>query len=99
MRYFLQGWFQHVRIGTSMTILMYVLPPVLRQLRLDRPNLEITLKTGLTSSTLRLLSENELDLGLCALPVEDPAFDTISLLDDDLVAILPGVLPHAPETV
>jgi DNA-binding transcriptional LysR family regulator len=69
MREFLEGWFEHVRIGTSMTLLINVLPPVLRQLKLDRPNLEITLKTGLTSSTLRLLSENELDLGLCALPV------------------------------
>jgi len=99
MREFLQGWFQHVRIGTSMTLLINVLPAVLRQLKLDRPNLEITLKTGLTSSTLRLLSENQLDLGLCALPLEDSAFDTFPLLDDDLVAILPGVLPHVPETV
>jgi DNA-binding transcriptional LysR family regulator len=99
MREFLEDWFKHVRIGTSMTLLIHVLPPVLRQLKLDRPNLEITLKTGLTSSTLRLLSENELDLGLCALPVDNPAFDTIPLLRDDLVAILPGVLPHAPETV
>src|SRR6185436_8830072 len=51
------------------------------------------------SSTLRLLGENQLDLGLCALPLEDSAFDTFPLLDDDLVAILPGVLPHVPETV
>ena len=99
MREFLQGWFQHVRIGTSMTLLINVLPAVLRQLKLDHPNLEITLKTGLTSGTLRLLSENQLDLGLCALPLEDSAFDTFPLLDDDLVAIVPGMLPHVPETV
>jgi DNA-binding transcriptional LysR family regulator len=99
MRGFVHGWVQQVRIGSSMTMLMYLLPPVLRQLKTDHPNLEINFKTGLTSSTLRLLKENELDLGLCALPVEDPAFDIVSLLSDDLMAILPATLPHAPETV
>jgi DNA-binding transcriptional LysR family regulator len=99
MRGFVHGWVQHVRIGSSMTLLMYLLPPVLRQLKADHPNLEINLKTGLTSGTLRMLKENELDLGLCALPVEDGAFDVVPLLSDAFVAILPATLPHTPETV
>jgi DNA-binding transcriptional LysR family regulator len=99
MHGFVEGVLKHVRIGSSMTTLMYLLPPVLRQLKADQPTLEINLKTGLTSSTLRLLTENELDLGLCALPVQDPAFDVVPLLSDDLLAILPAMLAHIPETV
>ncbi len=33
MRRFTDGWLGRVRIGTSMTVLMYVLPPLLRQLK------------------------------------------------------------------
>src|SRR5215813_95946 len=49
MRQFSDGWLGRVRIGTSMTVLMYLLPPVLRQLKTSYPQLEINLKGGLTS--------------------------------------------------
>ena len=76
MRRFGDGWLERVRIGTSMTVLMYALPPILRQLKTDHPQLEINLKAGLTATTLQMLKANALDLGLCALPVDDPAFET-----------------------
>jgi DNA-binding transcriptional LysR family regulator len=82
-----------------MTMLMYALPPLLRQLKADHPHLDIRLKTGLTTNTLQLLNQKELELGICALPVEDPALDTQPLLDDDLVAILPANAGHIPETI
>jgi DNA-binding transcriptional LysR family regulator len=44
MRRFSDGWLGRVRVGTSMTILMYLLPPILRQLKTDHPQLEISLK-------------------------------------------------------
>ena len=99
MRDFIHGNLQRVRIGTSMTMLMYALPPVLQQLKTHHPHLEIRIKTGLTADTLRLLNEKELDLGLCALPVEESAFHADAVLDDDLVAILPANAGHIPETV
>ena len=99
MRAFSDGFHQRVRIGTSMTVLMYLLPPLLRQLKTDHPHLAIRLKTGLTGDTLRLLKEKELDLGLCALPVKDTEFDTRPILDDDLSAILPSSIGDIPETV
>src|SRR5207244_1100721 len=68
MRKFDDGWLGRVRIGTSMTVLMYVLPPILRRLKTDHPQLEINLKAGLTATTVQMLKENALDLGLCALP-------------------------------
>jgi DNA-binding transcriptional LysR family regulator len=88
-----------VRIGTSMTVLMYLLPPLLRQLKTEHPQLEINLKAGLTATTLDMLRSNALDLGLCALPVEDPAFEVTPLFTDDLVAILPVGTQQVPKKV
>jgi DNA-binding transcriptional LysR family regulator len=76
-----------------------LLPPVLRQLKTDHPQLEINLKAGFTTTTLQMLKTNALDLGLCALPIEDPAFETVPLFKDELVAILPAALEHVPKTV
>src|SRR5499433_3223945 len=99
MRRFSDGWLGRVRVGTSMTVLMYLLPPILRQLKTDHPQLEINLKAGLTTTTLEMLKTNALDLGLCALPIEDPAFETVPLCKDELVAIVPAALGHVPKTV
>jgi DNA-binding transcriptional LysR family regulator len=46
-----------------------------------------------------MLKTNALDLGLCALPVDDPAFETIPLFEDPLVAILPAKMPKVPKRV
>ena len=99
MRRFGDGWLGRVRVGTSMTVLMYVLPPILQQLKTEHPQLEITLKAGLTTTTLQMLKTNALDLGLCALPIEDPAFETVPLFNDELVAILPAALGQVPKKV
>jgi DNA-binding transcriptional LysR family regulator len=99
MRRFDDGWLGRVRIGTSMTVLMYLLPPLLRQLKTDHPQLEINLKAGLTTATLEGLRTNALDLGLCALPVEDPAFEVTPLFKDELVAILPSGMKRIPNKV
>src|SRR5262245_53346961 len=99
MRRFSDGWLGRVRVGTSMTVIMYLLPPILRQLKTDYPQLEINLKAGLTTTTLQMLKTNALDLGLCALPIEDPAFETVPLLKDELVAILPAALGQVPKKV
>jgi DNA-binding transcriptional LysR family regulator len=88
-----------VRIGTSMTVLMYVLPPILRKLKTKYPQLEINLKANLTSTTLQLLKSNLLDLGLSALPIEEEGFDIVPLFENELVAILPAALGPAPKKV
>jgi DNA-binding transcriptional LysR family regulator len=99
MRRFVDGSLGRVRIGTSMTVLIYLLPPILRRLKADHPQLEINLKGGLTSTTLSMLRTNTLDLGLCALPIDDPAFEVVPLFNDELVAILPATLPNVPKRV
>ncbi len=99
MRRYANGWLGRVRIGTSMTVLVYLLPPILRRLKTAYPQLEISLKAGLTTATLQMLKSNELDIGLCAMPIEDPAFETVPLLKDELVAILPATREDVPKKV
>ena len=99
MRRFADGSLGRVRIGTSMTVLIYLLPSILSRLKADHPQLEMNLKAGLTSTTLSMLRTNALDLGLCALPVDDPAFEVVPLFDDELVAILPATLTDVPKRV
>src|SRR4029450_4630361 len=77
MRRFGDGWLGRVRVGTSMTVLMYLLPPILRQLKTDHPQLEIKLKACRPSTTRQILKTNALDFGLCAMPIPDPAFETV----------------------
>jgi len=97
MRRFGDGSLGRVRVGTSMTVLMYVLPPILRQLKTDHPQLEISLKAGLTATTLQMLKTNTLDLGICAFPVDHQRYQAIPLFDDELVAILPAALGKVPK--
>jgi len=37
-----------------------------------------------------MLKTNNLDIGLCALPIEDPAVQTVPLFEDELYAIFPA---------
>jgi DNA-binding transcriptional LysR family regulator/DNA-binding winged helix-turn-helix (wHTH) protein len=97
MQRFVDGWLGPVRIGTSMTILMYHLPPLLRQLKTDYPQLQIEITTGLTPTTLQMLKSNTLDLGLCSMPIADPAFQVTPLFEDELVAILPSNIGRVPK--
>src|SRR5262249_18870601 len=83
LRRFGDGSLGRVRVGTSMTVLMYLLPPILRQLKTDHPQLEISLKAGLTATTLQMLKTNALDLGLCAFPIHQPCYQSIPLFDDE----------------
>lgn len=99
MRRFDEGWGGRIRIGTSATVLMYALPPILRKIKADHPQMEILLKSGLTAATIKALKNNLLDLGLCALPVDDNSVETVHLFDDDLVAILPKGPHQAPKKV
>src|SRR5262249_61900717 len=99
MRKLDDGWLGRVRVGTPATVPMYALPPILRRLKTAHPQLEITLKTLLTATTKEMLKTNALDLGGCALPVEDLAFEVTSLFEDELVAILPAKMTKVPKKV
>ncbi|MBP7062897.1 LysR family transcriptional regulator [Ferrovibrio sp.] len=87
-----------VRIGSGATACIYLLPPLLRELRQRFPGLELTVNTGNTDDMLRAVAENRLDLALVTLPPGRAgvtklgrAFVVEPLLSDEFVAVGPFV--------
>jgi len=78
-----------VTIGTGATACIYLLPPILRELKRRCPGLEIIVRTGNTPDILHLLEENALDVAIVTLPASGRAFEVTPLLEDEQVAIYP----------
>jgi DNA-binding transcriptional LysR family regulator len=85
-----------VRLGTGATACIYLLPPLLRDLRRRFPDLEISVSTGNTPDMLRVIEENRIDVGLVTLPAAGRALDIRPLIDDEFVLVAPrgSVLPR-----
>lgn len=93
------GALGRVRIGTGATACIYLLPPILRDLRQRFPTLEITVRTGNTADMLKALEENRLDLGLVTLPAPGRMFAVTPLLEDAFVAVAAADGEPLPRTV
>lgn len=76
-----------VRLGASVTTCLYLLPPVLRQLRERFPALSIAVSTGNTEDFVRRIEGNTLDLALVTLPVSSRGLSATPILKDEFVAI------------
>lgn len=83
-----------VRFGSGATACIHLLPAVLAQARRAMPGLDLVVATGNTSEIVRRIATGALDVGLVTLPLPpDRALSVEPLLEDELVALLPG---HAP---
>ncbi len=89
MRRHREGWLGRVRVGTSFVILNYLLPPILKRLRREHPDLEIGISLGSSAQKMEQLLRNEIDLGVVALPVTDPHLAVTVLRHDNMMAVLP----------
>ena len=78
-----------VRIGTSASISIYLLPPVLRRVRARHPEIELVVVTGNAPEIARAVTANTLDVGLVSLPVRDRELTVLPFYRDELVAIAP----------
>lgn len=76
-----------VRIGTGATASIYLLPPLLGDLKRRFPSIEITVRTGDTADVLKDLEENALDLGFVTLPATGRMFLITPVMEDPFVAI------------
>lgn len=84
-----------VRLGIGATACIYLLPGVLRDLRLRFPALEIAVSTANTGEVLKAVEDNTLDLGFVTLPASGRAFQIEPVLRDTFVAIGPAVGQNA----
>ena len=78
-----------VRLGTGATACIYLLPPLLRDLRRRFPALEIVVSTGNTPDMLRAIDENRIDVALVTLPAAGRMLDVRPVLDDEFVVVAP----------
>ena len=76
-----------VRLGTSASISIYLLPPALRRFRARYPETEVVIVTGNAAEITRAIVANELDVGIVSLPVRDRELAVSPFFRDELVAI------------
>lgn len=88
-----------VRLGTSASISIYLLPPALRRFRARYPETEVVVVTGNAAEITRAIVANTLDVGIVSLPVRDRELTVTPFFRDELVAIAAsewGLPPEAP---
>jgi DNA-binding transcriptional LysR family regulator len=76
-----------VTLGTGATACLYLLPHILRSLRVRFPNLSVVVSTGNTADFVKAVEGNSMDMALVTLPVKRRALVTTPLLNDEFVAI------------
>jgi DNA-binding transcriptional LysR family regulator len=79
-----------VRIGTSNSISVYLLPLALRRFRARFPEVELAVVTGVASDVTRAILANDLDVGLVSLPVRERQLAVTPFFRDEMVAIAPA---------
>lgn len=99
MRRHRDGWLGQVRIGSSTSALIYLLPPVLARLRRQHPNIELVVTTGTTNGVVERLLRNEVDLGIVSLPIHERLIDLVPLKQEEMVAIFSEHTQNLPDKV
>src|SRR5947207_2931651 len=99
MRHFRDGWLGRVHIGTTLTALMYELPPVLRELRASHPRIDLIVTNMATRDAVERVLGNTVDLALVTLPVKPAQLKITPLRLQKLVAIIPAATMNLPEVV
>lgn len=83
------GTMGRVRLGTGATACIFLLPPLLRELRGRFPDLEITVATGNTPEIVKAVEENALDIALVTMPVSGRMLAVEAVLEDEFVLVAP----------
>jgi DNA-binding transcriptional LysR family regulator len=99
MRRFEGGRLGRVRLGTATTLVTYMLPPILRDLRAAHPDLELVIYTGTASGMVDRLLANEIDVGLVTLPVDEARLQVWPLREDPMLAVFPASVSDVPARV
>ncbi|POF43572.1 LysR family transcriptional regulator [Pseudomonas laurylsulfativorans] len=83
-----------LRIGSfGPTSSIKLLPLILQQYRATHPGIEVHIDEGPDRQVLQWLEERRIDIGFVVLPEE--RFDTVALIEDQMVALLPAGHPLA----
>jgi len=99
MRRFRDGWIGRVHVGTTLTAMIYLLPPILRRVRLDHPGIDLVVTNMPTPDSVENIMQNKLDLALVTLPVAKKQLLITPLCPQQLVAIFPADTPNVPREI
>jgi DNA-binding transcriptional LysR family regulator len=99
MRRFREGWVGRVHVGTTLTAMIYRLPPILRKVRLDNPGIDLVVTNTPTKYTVDNIIRNRIDLGLINLPIENKQVKVTPLSTESLVAIFAAGTPGIPHEI
>jgi DNA-binding transcriptional LysR family regulator len=99
MRGLRDGWLGRVRIGATLTALIYDLPPVMRRLRNEHPKIELAITNLSTPDSVESMIQNTLDLALVTLPVKSALLKVTPLRPQVCVAILLAAMRDIPDHV
>jgi DNA-binding transcriptional LysR family regulator len=83
-----------LRVGSFLSASNHLMPGILARFKHQYPEIMITMLEGTDAEILEWLEGRAIDVGFAALPA--PAqFETVPLIQDDLVAVLPDQHPKA----
>jgi len=99
MRRYRDGWIGRVRISTTITAQMYVLPPILRRLSEEHPGVELHVRNLPTRESVAAILQNEIDLAIVTMPVDERQLKVSQLWTEPLVAIYPSGTRGLPDKV
>jgi LysR family transcriptional regulator, hydrogen peroxide-inducible genes activator len=77
-----------LRVAAIPTVAPYLLPRFIPLLRGRHPDIEVHLREMQTPALVPALVRGDIDVGLMALPVDDPELDHLTLLDDPFLVAL-----------
>jgi DNA-binding transcriptional LysR family regulator len=99
MRRFCEGWIGRVHVGTTLSAMIYRLPPILSSVRLDHPGIDLAVTNTPTANSIENIIQNRIDLALVNLPVEDKRLKITPLCSEQLVAIFPAGTRDVPDEI
>ncbi len=86
-----------IRIGTFSSVAIHWLPNIFMEFQKDYPNVEYEMLLGDYDEVEKWIEEGRVDCGFLRLPTK-PEFETISLEQDEYVAVLPKGHPLAQDS-
>src|SRR6516165_5947753 len=99
MRRFRENWIGRVHLNTTLTAMIYRLPPLLRKLRSDHPGVDLVVTNMPTPLSIAKILSNEADLALVTLPVENSELRVQPLCQEAMLAALPAGEKDVPEEI
>ncbi len=79
-----------LRLGVIPTIAPYLLPALLRQVKVTFPDMSLMVRETMTANLIAELHAGRIDTAIVALPVSEPAFTELPLWSEDFVLVRPN---------